>query len=785
MAAAKTRPQLRLPFGTVLSAIRDELAGAQSPGRSPVNSKLWSPRKVTEFLQEPLVPVVQQRSTLLGPQTHRLPFRVMWSITLLTALAMAVVNFVTILAIEYTVRLKFSTMQRMIAEVGLGAGIAVLVGFSMMYSLCGVLLIELVAPSCGGSGLPENKCFLNGSSLPGFFTKRTLRVRVATVILSNAAGYPVGREGPTVVIGSNVAYLISEFLAHKYVQEWVDFSQGSTHALIVDEERLAEATRIACSVGGACGMAMIFNAPFGGFLYMFEEITSVSWPWELTFRVFVATMVCALVSYCMLNVCGKDIQEFVIYAKVPTKSEWTWNDVPWFVLMSALLGVLTSYHTRWCLFMSSVRSRISKKLQDVQPAARIIETVLYAGVCALVCSFAAHSSQCEKQGDSPLQYVMFNCEEGFYNPVASLLLNTSHSAVKLLFSGQNTDEIVHQPSIASFVAYYLLNVCLTGLPVPGGAFTATMLLGGLFGRFTGSLLRAYGLVTSVSGIYAVVGSAAMLCGFKQMTLAVVLIVIECVNDLSLGPIVMLAVSVSMMVNWLINEVGHDEEQIRRRKLPFLDGEPPCELDCVQTRSLCDDLPCEAVLDLDCDVGAVEAALKNRKVYDFPIVAWRESPTPGGREEAICMGLVTRPHLEAGLSALVSGTRGDPDNKDKKSRAFLDDPFKAKDTPSNVLGKLADQIYEAGSQKALQDLSRSCAGSWVRRIMDPTPYTIMEDMPAPRMFALFAKAGERACCVVSREGHFRGVISREGLIQKTNWYREKERRKKKGAKAEAA
>merc|ERR1712151_327610 len=105
-----------------------------------------------------------------------------------------------------------------------------------------------------------------------------------------------------------------------------------------------------------------------------------------------------------------------------------------------------------------------------------------------------------------------------------------------------------------------------------------MLLGGLFGRFFGEVGNQLGLCTTVSGVYAVVESAAMLCGFKQMTLAVVLIVVESVNNMSLAPVTMLAVAVSMAVNWMINEKGHDEEQILRKNLPFLDGEPPRALD---------------------------------------------------------------------------------------------------------------------------------------------------------------------------------------------------------------
>mmetsp|Transcript_120938 Transcript_120938/g.375914 ORF Transcript_120938/g.375914 Transcript_120938/m.375914 type:complete len:155 (-) Transcript_120938:18-482(-) len=52
---------------------------------------------------------------------------------------------------------------------------------------------------------------------------------------------------------------------------------------------------------------------------------------------------------------------------------------------------------------------------------------------------------------------------------------------------------------------------------------------------------------------------------------------------------------------------------------------------------------------------------------------------------------------------------------------------------------------------------------VYRIMDPSPFTVVEDMPAPRLYALFAKAGESAVCVTSIRGEIRGIISRTGLI----------------------
>merc|ERR1719277_1557944 len=198
-------------------------------------------------------------------------------------------------------------------------------------------------------------------------------------------------------------------------------------------------------------------------------------------------------------------------------------------------------------------ARIRKKVQNKFRWPRLgvaMETMMYCAVCALLSCMASLMSRCkDKPDDSGQQYVQFNCAEGQYNPVASLLVNTSHSAVKLLFSGNNEKEIRYRSSLLAFVTYFVLNVGLAGLPVPGGAFTATMLLGGLFGRAVGGIMRE-GLFedeTAVSGVYAVVGAAAMLSGFKQMAAAVVLIVVQCVNDMAITLVVMLSVSVALIV----------------------------------------------------------------------------------------------------------------------------------------------------------------------------------------------------------------------------------------------
>ncbi|CAE7747972.1 CLC-G [Symbiodinium pilosum] len=525
-----------------------------------------------------------------------------------------------------------------------------------------------------------------------------------------------------VSIGSNLSFLLCRHFVQPYVREWVDVSgPGSAQALLVDEQRLAHATRISCTVGGACAIASIFNAPFGGLLYMFEEVTSLAWPLELTFRVFVATMFCSLLSYGLCNLLGSDITEFVIYAETPQDKKWAWGDVPIFVVLAATLGVATSLHTRAMLAVSEWRRGLRAQWRHLQPWAVIVETALYASLTAFLSMLVSFLAACTEEGQSGLEYVALNCPEGQYNPIASLLVATSHSSVKLLFSGNNAGEIHCASSLLAFLTYSSLNIGLAGLPVPGGAFTATMLMGGLFGRFVGALCGDLGLSTTVSGVFAIVGSAAMLCGFKQMTLASVLIVVECVNDLSLAPILMLGVAVSMAVNWAMNERGHDEEVIHRRQLPFLEGEPPRALDSQVALDLCPALPDDAVMPPEATLLQVQRALEHHDVHYFPV---RDGLGP-------CLGIITRSQLET----LVSPSRPFASFAAQGEHLFLDT-----DLPTDEGALLP-----------------------IHRIMDPTPFAIVEDMPVPRLYALFAKAGERAACVTSIRGDFRGILSRDHLI----------------------
>lgn len=683
---------------------------------------------------------------------HRLPQHVLWKITLITAVGMAVLNCLTVCAMRNLVGIKFNMMQRFTDSFGVTYGVVAFVACATCTATACTILIAKVSPEAGSSGAPENKGWLNGSSPypAGGYTKDHLWVRACATVLGNASGYPVGREGPTVSMGSNFAFLVTEYYAAPYVKKWVQVA-STTPALIIDHERMMHAKRVACAVGGACGMAMIFDSPLGGIMYMFEEVSSMCWPLELTFRAFVGTIICALLSRFLLNLAGTDIKKFVIYEWSPQRYAWDWWDVPWFVVLAAFLGVFSAFHTRLCLQVGNLRADGMKTMEKLKiPYCKNVDAVLYAMLCALVTALVSQMGRCQDMpsGDK-VEFVKYNCPPGQYNSVASLLLTTSEAAVNLLFSRENVGAIHPLDGMLAFLAYTAINIGLTGVPVPSGNFTGTMLIGGLLGRMTGALAEKANFAgAAVSGVYAMVGSAAMLCGFKRMSMAVVIFVSTAANDFNLVPPLMLSVVVSLLLSKTMLARGYDEEQLLRRKVAFLEPELPHSMNMMEAGHLCDDMPDEFKLHPESGREKVHRAMKAADdrahkglpaITEFPVVT-QDADGRGGQ----CVGFASRDRLEAAWKACAED----------------EEKHKSVETPDMFDRHISEDMIQK-----LGNLSTSAVIP-VQKLVDPFPYTILEDLPAPRAYALFAKAGISTACVVSRNGRYRGVISRASLIHAT-------------------
>lgn len=731
----------------------------------------------------------QADSAPVEPGNHRLPDSVMWKITAVSSVGMALLNLMTIWSMRTLVKFKFHMMQTATHDHGVNYGILALVSVACLFASCCMALIFIVEPSAGSSGAPENKGWLNGNGDGSFFTKKSLIVRGVATILGNAAGYPVGREGPTVTMGSNFAYLICDCLAEPHVKTLVvneftyqvnigdesaelspltptpsdegdatrTMKDKKDRTRILDQQRLLSAKRVACAIAGACGMAMIFDSPIGGILYMFEEVTATCWPFELTFRAFTGTITCALLSRALLNLCSTDTKAFVLYEWSPLRHPWDWWDLPTFFFIALVLGPFSVLHTKICLKVQTYRQNMMEKLKKCQPYAKVLDAILYAAFCATTCATVALLGNCEplRPGDSR-ELVRFNCKETEYNPVASLLLTTSEGAVNLLFSRRNEDEIHPTNAGLALVAYTTINMGLTGVPAPSGNFTGTMLIGGLVGRILGELSRRITYGDAAPGIYAMAGSAAMLCGFKRMSLAVVWFVSSASSDFNIVPPLMLSVAVSYTLAQYLKEKGYDEEQILRRNVPFLEADPPPLFDSMNAQDLAKAsvhyVPAHLRLEPEMAAVEVDNILKSHPdVLDFPVV--RKDP---GHHGGVCIGFTSRDRLQNAVG---------------RYRKFVQEPNEPGESDFTPIGVDVHLVKER------EPVLPANARLNVQKLIDCAPYVILKDMPAPRLYALFSKGGVSIASVVGTGGKFEGMITRAGLIKHTRLLEEKEEVKK--------
>eukprot|EP00812_Abedinium_dasypus_P009731 NODE_33_length_2582_cov_278.747131.p1 GENE.NODE_33_length_2582_cov_278.747131~~NODE_33_length_2582_cov_278.747131.p1 ORF type:complete len:739 (-),score=193.01 NODE_33_length_2582_cov_278.747131:352-2445(-) len=641
-----------------------------------------------------------------------------------------------------------------------------------MAALAGTLVAT--APSCAGSGLPEVKGYLNGNHIKDFFTMRSLAVRTVAVVLATAAGFPIGREGPTVCIGGCLGYGIVHTVAKRRMGEWVKL--GATKhqvsvALIVDEERFQHAKRIGCSLGGAAGIATAFNAPIGGILYMLEEVTVNSWPPELTFRAFVCSVVAALVSRGLINISGYDVGPLLLYEENSAEvGSWAWHDIPFFVVLAAVMGLFSSIFTRALLIVWDVRRRFDDYVYA--HIFRLLEVVLLAIVIAIIFSVLPLSVGCKDDlenanGDQDLHYVMHHCTDNHHNSVATLLFSGTERAVLHLYS-RLSGNMGLSALAATLVGYTTLAVLIAGIAIPMGNFIPTMLIGALAGRFFGEALQQVDMAFDISspGVYALMGSGAMLSGFTHMTIAIAVLLSEALQDFSILTPLMLTIFVSHFVSHLLQRRSYDEVLILRKGIPYLEAELPAKMDdtCGTALDLCALVPEIAQLPPEASVRMVRRALQVWAPTHFPII-----------HNDACIGILTRTRLLAALNAfdratcsscvpcpeasnhsLINGCMGclSIPHGGPHTRTMLDEV-------DVELGEFIDNVVATSPRRHCADAEDVLLP--LHRFMDPAPYTLVGDMPAMRFYPLFAKSGITAVAVVSRAGVFCGILSRFHLL----------------------
>ena len=323
-------------------------------------------------------------------------------------------------------------------------------------------LVLRFAPEASGSGIHRVEAIMAGEIQPA--GDLVLPVKYVGGLLSLGSGMALGREGPTVQMGASIGHIIAPWFVRNK-----------------DDER------VVLAAGAGAGLAVAFNAPIGGSVFVFEELTTNFTPWLL-----VATLSASLFAVGVMRwMIGNQYVFFVIPDLTP-KETVTWS----FFLLGGLLGAVGAGYNLLSLRLLDLSEKFAR-----YPA--VLRSAAIGGVVGLVAFFAP---ALVGSGDTLTQSILSN-------------------KVPLHALG------------VVFIVRFLLGPWSYSAETPGGMFAPLLLVGTAFGALFGGVLHHYLPNLQASNVdFAIVGMVALFAASVRAPLTGIVLAVEMTGrgDLTLG-----------------------------------------------------------------------------------------------------------------------------------------------------------------------------------------------------------------------------------------------------------
>ena len=324
------------------------------------------------------------------------------------------------------------------------------------------LLVVRFAPTAEGSGVQRVEAVFSGEAEPA--SPVVVPVKFVGGLLAMGSGLALGREGPTVQMGASFGVWVSRFLVPG------------------EEDR-----RVVEAASAGAGLAVAFNAPIGGSLFVFEELTSSFTPWLL-----VSTLAASTVAVWLMRVLLGNALSFTVQQVSPTA---IWNKWP-FLALGALLGVIGLLYNAVILRLL----RLSDRLSNISSLNR---AAIIGGVVGVVAWFAPG------------------------------MVGGGDTLTQTILSNQFTISILTM----LFVARFLLGCWSYAAGAPGGLFAPMILLGACSGALFAAIVNHLlpNAVLSPAAC-AIVGMGALFTACVRAPLTGIVLAIEMTGraDLTLG-----------------------------------------------------------------------------------------------------------------------------------------------------------------------------------------------------------------------------------------------------------
>ncbi|GMM35829.1 hypothetical protein DASC09_031540 [Saccharomycopsis crataegensis] len=503
-------------------------------------------------------------------------------------------------------------------------------GHFLIYVLTAVVLsimafvITRRHPNAAKSGIGEIKMIICGLIFDEFLSFGTLFAKTASLILVVGAGLWVGKEGPLVHVSCCIMSLVS----------WI-ISRHSNEAL--KRELLA--------AGVAAGIAVAFNAPIGGVLFVIEQgysnlrINNIMWK----------SFICATIAVVVLQSLHPFTDGRNVVFTVSNNKDWLSVEIFPFMILGVLGGVYGALFSKLNFKFAEYRSThfqgVKKSLLEILMIAVVTTILTYPlifGKLPLSLLITRLFRDCEANDSTNVIGGLCSKIPGDFQLKAFTLL---------IFTG---------------IEGFVLATYTYGTLLPTGVLMPSLAIGGCFGRSLGLIVDylqtthphwkifancpAYvapdAIATSScisTGAYAVIGAASFLAGITKNTVSVVVIMFELTGALTYVLPIMISVLIAKVINDSIVVKNFYEKWLRFSSFHFLDQnfkdlKPMPNISASQVATVpqfifylhdTSGITVQSLVDILEEVEEINA--KNRannlhNISGFPVLASRSKPT---------------------------------------------------------------------------------------------------------------------------------------------------------------
>ncbi len=193
-------------------------------------------------------------------------------------------------------------------------------------------LINTFSPEASGSGVSHIMAYLRHREV-GMGLKVGV-VKLLAGIVAIGSGFPLGPEGPAVQMGGSVAWQMAKWL-----------------------KAPSAFRRVIVAAGGGAGIAAIFSAPLGGFIYAIEELLNSAKP--VILLLVIVTTFWADTWADVLQAMGLDTNAggfnlnigFQLQREYSPLVRFLPIDIGYLIILGIIIGILAELYCRYVIYM--------------------------------------------------------------------------------------------------------------------------------------------------------------------------------------------------------------------------------------------------------------------------------------------------------------------------------------------------------------------------------------------------------------------------------------------------